>query len=180
MRRTSALALLVAAVLGGGAGFLIDQVLTSAGRPTFTPVIGLPVLLVALGALCLAVAWPVRRSTRPAAPGRPAAPRVDPFRALTVVVLAKASSLVGAGVGGAAVGMLLFVATRPVVPALGSMTTLFATAAAGALLVVAALVAEHFCTLPKGPGTGDEGSAGAGSPDTGRSHDPDDREPDDA
>ncbi|MER7797335.1 DUF3180 domain-containing protein [Microbacterium sp. NPDC096154] len=159
MNRTSPLALLVAAVLGGGAGFLIDHVLTLSGRPTFAPAVGLPILLVLLGAVCLVTAWPVRRSTR-----RAGAPRVDPFRAVRIAILAKASSLVGAAVGGAAAGLLLYVSTRPVSPALGSMATTIATIAAGAALVVAALVAEQFCSLPPGSGT----------------EDPDEREPDDA
>ncbi|WP_203137190.1 DUF3180 domain-containing protein [Microbacterium sp. JZ31] len=154
MRRTSPLGLLVAAVLGGGVGFLVDHVLTLSGRPTFSPAWGLPILLALLGALALALAWPVRRSVR-----TPGAPRVDPFRAVRIAILAKASSLVGAVFGGAAVGLLLYVTTRPVSPALGSMATTIATIAAGAALVVAALVAEHFCSLPK---------------------DPDEREPDDA
>lgn len=146
MKRTTVLALVVAALLGGGGGFLLDHVLTSSGRTTFAPALMLPVLLVLLGALCLALAWPIRRAVRDAE-----APRVDPFRALRVAVLAKSSSIVGSAVGGAALGLLLYGATRPVSPALGSLGTTIATAVAGALLVVAALVAEHFCTLPKDP-----------------------------
>lgn len=146
MKRTSVAALAVAAVLGGGAGFLLDHLLTASGRPTFTPAVMLPILMVLLGAACLALAWPVRRSLRD-----PEAPRVDPFRALRVAMLAKASSLVGAAVGAAGIGLLVFVFTRPVTPPLGSVTTIIATVAAGAVLVAAALVAEHFCTLPKDP-----------------------------
>jgi len=157
--RTSPLALIVAAVLGGGAGFLVDHMLTMGGRATFTPAAGLPILLALLGALCIALAWPVRRSVR-----RSDAPRVDPFRAVRIAMLAKAASLVGAAVGGVAAGLLLYVATRPVTPPLGSLATTIATIAAGVVLVVAALIAEQFCSLP---------------PDAG-AKDPDDREPDDA
>lgn len=66
MTRTSPLALIVAAVLGGGVGFLVDHLLTLSGRPTFSPAVGLPILLVLLGAITLALAWPVRRSVRSA------------------------------------------------------------------------------------------------------------------
>lgn len=159
MKRTSPLGLLVAAVLGGGTGFLVNHLLTLSGRPTFSLAWGLPILFALLGAVCLALAWPVRRSVRTPPAGRPRAPRVDPFRAVRIAMLAKASSLVGAAFGGAAGGLLLYVSTRPVSPALGSMATTIATIAAGAVLVAAALVAEHFCSLPK---------------------DPDEREPDDA
>lgn len=146
MRRTSLLALLVAALLGGGGGFLLDHLLTSSGRSTFAPSLMLPVLLVLLGALCLALAWPVRRSVRD-----PDAPRIDPFRALRIAMLSKSASIVGAAVTGAALGLLLYGATRPVAPALGSLGTTIASAIAGALLAGAALLAEHFCTLPKDP-----------------------------
>ncbi|MEL5991827.1 DUF3180 family protein [Microbacterium phosphatis] len=146
MKRTSPLALIVAAVLGGGVGFLADHLLTLGGRPTFTPAIGLPILLALLGLLCVGLALPVRRSVR-----TPGAPKVDPFAAVRIAILAKASSVVGAVFGGAAAGLLLYVSTRPVTPALGSMATTIATIAAGAVLVAAALVAEHFCSLPKDP-----------------------------
>jgi hypothetical protein len=157
MKRTSATVLLVAAAIGGVAGFLLDQLLTSSGRSTFTPVIMLPILLVLIGMLCLALAWPVRRSLRD-----PKAPHVDPFRALRIAVLAKASSLLGALVGGAGAGLAVFLATRPVVPALGSWGTIIATIVAGGVLVAAALVAEHFCTLPKDPDEREPDDPGAG------------------
>lgn len=144
MRRTGVGVLLVAAALGVAAGFLLDQLLTSAGRPTFTPAVTLPVLLVLLGAVVVVLAVPIRRATH--SRGGSA---VNPFRAVRVAMLAKASSIVGAAVGGLAIGLLVFLATRPVTPSLGSMATVIATAVCGALLVAAALVAEHLCTIRK-------------------------------
>ena len=142
MKRTGAGILSVAAVLGVAVGFLLDQVLTSSGRPTFTPAVTLPILLVLLGAVVVVLAVPIRRSTRGTG-------SVNPFRAVRVAMLAKASSIVGAAIGGLALGLLLFLATRPVTPSLGSMATVIATAVCGALLVAAALVAEHLCTIRK-------------------------------
>ncbi|MDY0907894.1 DUF3180 domain-containing protein [Microbacterium sp. CFBP9034] len=144
MKRTGPGILIVAALLGVAAGFLLDQILTSSGRPTFTPLVSLPILLVALGAIVLILAMPIRRATR--GTGTAA---VNPFRALRVAMLAKASSIVGAALGGLAVGLLLFVGTRPAAPSLGSLATVIATAVCGALLVAAALVAEHLCTIRK-------------------------------
>jgi hypothetical protein len=143
VRRTGAGVLVLAAALGAAAGFLLDKLLTSAGRPTFTPAVTLPILLVLLGAVIVALALPIRRATR----GGGAA--VNPFRAVRVAMLAKASSIVGAAIGGLAIGLLVFLATRPVTPSLGSMATVIATAVCGALLVAAALVAEHLCTIRK-------------------------------
>ena len=144
MKRTSAPVLVGAAVLGIVAGFVIDSVLTSAGRPTFAPVVSLPILLLLLGAIVVALAAPIYRATR----GRTSA-RVNPFRSLRIAILAKASSIVGAAVGGLAIGLLLFLFTRPVAPSIGSMGTTIATAICGGILVAAALVAEYLCTIRK-------------------------------
>jgi hypothetical protein len=142
MKRTGPGILVLAAAIGAAAGFLIDQFLTAGSWSTFTPVVTLPILLVLLGAIDVALAIPIARATR----GRSAAP-VNPFRAVRIAMLAKASSIVGAAVGGMGVGLLVFLLTRPVVPSVGSMATIIATAACGAVLVAAGLVAEHLCTI---------------------------------
>ncbi|MET0297464.1 MAG: DUF3180 family protein [Microbacterium sp.] len=157
MKRTGPGILIVAAVLGVGAGFVLDQALTSAGRATFTPAVTLPILLALLGLLVLALAIPIRRATR----GPVAAP-VNPFRALRVAMLAKASSIVGAALGGFGAGLALFLATRPVGPSLGSMGTVIATAICGALLIACGLAAEYLCTIRK-----DDDDEQPGGDDTG-------------
>jgi uncharacterized membrane protein YccF (DUF307 family) len=144
MRRTGAGVLLLAAALGAGGGFLLDQLLTSSGRPTFTPAVTLPILLVSLGAIVVVLALPIRRATRGTAKAA-----VNPFRAVRVAMLAKASSIVGAATGGVGLGLLIFLTTRPVAPSIGSVGTVIATAVCGALLVAAGLVAEHLCTIRK-------------------------------
>lgn len=144
MKRTGAGILIVSALLGVGAGFLLDQLLTSTGRATFTPAVTLPILLILLGGVVVALAIPIRRATR----GTGVA-AVNPFRAVRIAMLAKASSIVGAVVGGMALGLILFLLTRPVTPSLGSMGTTIATAVSAALLVTAGLVAEHLCTIRK-------------------------------
>ncbi|MAP62438.1 MAG: hypothetical protein CMH34_01550 [Microbacterium sp.] len=156
MKRTGAGVLLVVAVLGTGAGFLVDQLLTASGRPTFTPAAMLPILLVLLGAAVVTFAVPVRRATR----GTGASP--DPFQALRIAMLAKASSIVGALTAGFAVGLLLFVLTRPVVPSVGSWGVVLATVGGGVALVAAGLVAEHLCTIRK-----DDDDEHPGGPDPG-------------
>ena len=155
MTRTRPVVLVVVGLLGVGAGFLIDQLLTATGRSTFAPPLALPFLLAGLGAAVLALAIPIRNATR-AASRRP----VNPFRAVRVAVLAKASSIVGAAVGGVAAGMLLFLLTRPVVPALESMGSVIGTVAVSAALVGAALVAENLCTIRKD----DDDDDGPGGP----------------
>jgi len=156
MKRTGAGILTVAAVLGGAFGFVLDRGLEAMGRPTFTPALSLPTLFVLLGAIVVVLAVPVFRASR----GR-SGQRVDPFRALRIAMLAKASSLVGAAGTGFGVGLLLFVLTRPTTPSLGSMGPIIATAVCAAVLVVAGLVAEHLCTIRKDDDDEHPGASGA-------------------
>lgn len=144
MKRTGPGILLLSAAIGLFAGFAVDQLLTAAGQPTFTPQVTLPVLLVGLGAVVVALAIPIWRASR----GHTRA-AINPFRALRIAMLAKASSLLGAAATGFAAGLLAFVLTRPVVPPLGSWSTQLATLGAGILLVAAGLVAEYLCTIRK-------------------------------
>ncbi|GAA5033843.1 DUF3180 domain-containing protein [Microbacterium fluvii] len=162
MKRTGSLALLIAAVIGLVAGFLIDHALTVVGRATFTPAWTLPVLLIVLGAFDLALAWPIRQATT----GK-ATSAVNPFRALRVAMLAKASSIVGAGLAGFALGLLAFLLTRPVVPSVGSMAPTIATVVAGAVLVAAGLIAEFLCTIRKDDDDEQPGGVDPGLPDPG-------------
>jgi len=161
VRRTSPLTLVAAAVLGVAAGFLVDQLLTGSGRPTFTPSIMLPVLFVLLGVANIVLALPIRRATRGLAP------RVDPFRAVRVAMLAKASSIVGALVGGIGVGLLLFLFTRPVPPSVGSSAAVTAAIVGAVVLVVASMIAEQLCTIRKDD---DDEQPGPPEPDATPSH----------
>lgn len=171
MKRTSSALLIAVAVVGAIAGYGMDQLLTVTGRATFTPSLMLAVLLVILGALVVALALPIRRATAGSTStpdGAVNRPRVDPFRALRVAMLAKASSMVGAGVGGFALGLLIFVFTRPVPPSFVSWSSAAAVAGAAALLVGLALYAEYLCTLPGDDGDGDD--RGIPEPDVTPSH----------
>lgn len=161
MSRTKPLLLVVVALVSGAVGFAVDQVLTGMGHPSFTPSGLLPILLVALGAAVVAAAIPVRRATLGSA-----AP-VDPFRALRIAMLAKASSILGSIVAGFAGGLLVFVLTRPVAPSLGSTGAVVAALGGGLLLVAAALVAEHLCTIRKDD---DDEQPGPDEPGYGLSH----------
>lgn len=158
MTRTNPGVLVICAVLGAGVGFLVDQLLTTAGASTFTPGISMAIVLALVGVVVLAFAIPIRRVIQ----GRSQA-RIDPFRAMRVVVLAKAGSILGSVVGGVAVGFIVFLLTRPVVPSVESMGTTIATVVGAVWLVVAALIAEHLCTIRRDdddhePGPDDPGA----------------------
>lgn len=156
MKRTGPGILILTFAIGLAAGFLVDQVLTGAGRATFIPGVTLPIMLLLLGAVVIFLAIPIRRATRGTA-----AP-VNPFRALRVAMLAKASSIVGAVFTGFAGGLALFLGTRPVTPSVGSWGAVIATIVCGALLVVAGLVAEHLCTIRKDDDDEQPGDPGPG------------------
>ncbi|GAB6856390.1 DUF3180 domain-containing protein [Microbacterium xylanilyticum] len=140
MKRISPGLLLVLALAGAAVGFLLDHALTTAGRPTFTPSIVLPIFLALLAIAVLALAWPIRRSTRSATRRR-----VDPFRAVRIAMLARASSLVGAVITGFGAGLGAYLLSRPITPPIGAI---IATAAAALVLTIAAVIAESFCMLP--------------------------------
>ncbi|GAA5154662.1 hypothetical protein GCM10025768_26150 [Microbacterium pseudoresistens] len=163
MKRTSPVILLLVALAGAAAGVLVDHALTSAGRATFTPAVALPILLVLLGAGLLVMAWQIRRSVRATGENRR---RVNPFRALRTAVLARASSLAGAALAGFAAGLLGYLLSRPVPPPVGSAVAIVAALVGAVVLVIAALVAESFCTLPNDP----DASAEAGTEDDDDDH----------
>lgn len=162
MNRTSTLVLFGAGVVGLIVGFGVDQLLTGAGRPTFTPSVLLPVLLVMLAAATILLALPIRRAIT----GASAEP-VDPFRAVRVAMLAKASSIVGAVVAGVGVGLLSFLFTRPVSPSLGSSGAVLAAIVGGLVLLVAGVIAERLCTIRK---EDDDDQPGPPEPGFGYSH----------
>ena len=143
MTRTKPLHLVLLALLGGGAGWLLETALVASGRAAVIPPVTLAVALVLIGVLVVAMALPVRRVSR-----RVAGAKVDPFYATRVVMLAKASALSGALLAGFALAIIFYLLSRPVVPAVGSITMAAATAVGAVLVMVAGLVAEHMCAIP--------------------------------
>lgn len=142
MKRTHASSLVAFGAVGLVLGYLGELAVVASGAAVLVPPLSLPVTLVAVGAFVVALAWPIRRAVK--GTGR----RVDPFRAMRVAVLAKACSLSGALVTGLGAGLTLFLLTRTVLPAGGTVWLAVATAIGAALLLAAGLIAEHFCTLP--------------------------------
>ncbi len=142
MNRTHPLHLIVLAVLGAVAAWLLETGLAASGRAVLIPPVTLAIALVLIGAIVLVMALPVRRVSRKV-PGA----RVDPFYATRVVMLAKASALSGALLAGAGVGIAVYLLGRAV-PGVGSISLAFAGAVGAVLLLVGGLVAEHMCAIP--------------------------------
>lgn len=155
MTRTKPLHLVLLAAFGAAALWFVEIALAASGRAVIIPPVTLAAALVLIGVIIVVMALPVRRVAR----GDKSA-RVDPFYATRVVVLAKASSLGGALLGGAGLGIVGYLLSRSVLPAVGSVTMAVASAVGAILLLVAGLIAEHMCTIPpdddeKRPGTPD-------------------------
>lgn len=143
MTRTKPLHLVLLAALGAAVAWFLQTALAASGNAILIPPITLAFALALIGAIVVLMALPVRRVSR-----RVEGARVDPFYATRVVTLAKASSLSGALLGGAGIGMTAYLVTRSVIPGVGSVTMALASAAGAVILLVAGLVAEHMCTIP--------------------------------
>lgn len=144
MRRSAAGTLLVLAVIGAALAYFAQTLLLHLGAPMFVPPLTLPISLLTVALVLLLAAVPIRRAVTGASK-RP----VEPLRAARVAVLAIASAHAGALLSGAAAGVLAYMLLRTVPPAVGSIWLAAGALTASVVLLVAALVAEFLCTLPK-------------------------------
>ncbi|MBT1636185.1 DUF3180 domain-containing protein [Clavibacter tessellarius] len=143
MTRTRSTTLIALLIAGAAVGWFAENALVMSGRPLLVPPLTLGATLLIVGIVLLGLAWPIRQATRGRRPGR-----VDPFRATRVVLLAKASALAGALLAGITGGVLAFVLARPVLPGASSVGLAVAGTVGAVVLLVAGLVAEHWCTVP--------------------------------
>jgi hypothetical protein len=140
--RTRPVTLILFAVFGGAGAWLLEVALIAAGQPAAVPPTTLALALAVIGILDIFLALPIRRAMRDRH-----RPRVDPFYATRVAVLAKASSISGSLIAGAALGILVFLSSRSVL-AVGSIWMAVATLVGAVVLLVAGLIAESFCSIP--------------------------------
>ena len=143
MKRTRASILLAAILAGGVIAYLLELLAQSVGSNIVVPPLSLTLTLAALAVAVVLLAIPVRRSVT----GKRKAP-IDPFYALRVAVFAKASSLTGSLLVGAAAGILIFLLGRPIPPTFSMSALVISQIVAAALLVAGGLIAEFLCTLP--------------------------------
>lgn len=143
MKSTRASVLVALALAGGGVAYLLELLAQSVGSTIIIPPLSLSLTLVALAIAVVLLAIPVRRSVT----GKRKAP-IDPFYALRVAVFAKASSRTGALLFGAALGIVIFLYGRPILPAFSMGALTISQIVAAVLLVAAGLVAEHLCRIP--------------------------------
>jgi hypothetical protein len=142
VKHTSPGLLIALALFGGVAGFGIQTVLAAASMAKLRPEYTLPVSLVVIAVVIVVLAVPVRRAVR-GSQRRP----IDPFYATRVVILAKAGSIAGSLLTGAAAGFLIDLLLRG--SPTGDTTGRILVSLGGAvLLLVGGLVAEYLCRVP--------------------------------
>lgn len=145
MRPTNPATLLVAAVAAGAVAWLITK--TAYGSMPKLPWLP-PVSIFALAVVEAVMA----RTTKSRIEHRPGTARVDPLSVARFVVLAKASALAGALIAGAYGGVLLFLLThRNLSAATDDTPAAVAGLVGGAALVVAGLLLERACRVPRRP-----------------------------
>ncbi|HEY8589044.1 MAG TPA: DUF3180 domain-containing protein [Naasia sp.] len=130
------------AIAGGVIGWLLEVGLASAGSAVLVPPYSLAVALAGIALVLAAAGWPIRQTVR----GK-ATRRLDPFRAMRVLLLAKASTLAGALIGGASLAIVLYLLSRPVLPS-AALPPAIAAVVASLVLVAAGLLVEHWCRVP--------------------------------
>jgi hypothetical protein len=143
MKRSTPGPLVVIGVIGTVAGILVQVGLAALNMAKLRPEYSLALTLLLVATATIALAVPVRRSTR----GNPLH-RVDPFYATRVVVLAKASAVGGALIAGVGLGLVLELAFRSVAPGADAYLRVVSVLAGGLVLLAGGLIAEHLCTVP--------------------------------
>ena len=143
MTRSTPGPLIVIGVIGTVLGILVQIGLAALNMAKLRPDYSLALTLLLVAAAAIALAVPVRRSTR----GNPLH-RVDPFYATRVVVLAKASALGGALIGGVGLGLVLELALRSGGPGADAYLRVFSVLFGGLALLAGGLIAEFLCTVP--------------------------------
>ena len=126
MTRTKVTTIILLLAAGAVGAAFLESALAASGRPILIPPFTLPAALVAIGVIIVLLALPIRRKVK----GTRKAP-IDPFYATRVAMLAKASSISGAFLFGGGGGVILYLTTRSVPPAAGSIGMAIGTAGRG-------------------------------------------------
>lgn len=149
IQRIHPLTLVAIAAVGTAFGYILEFWFSSKGRPPLVPPYSMSVALLLLAGLLLVLGLRLRRYT---SKGTGA---VNPFQAVRLLATSRAGEVVGALFCGFGGGMLLSLVGRSVPAPVATWLPMLVTAVAGLVLLVCALIAEHFCKVPPGQ-DGDE------------------------
>jgi hypothetical protein len=152
MKPTKIVQVLLIVVLVAVLSFLAVRLLVGNGMPVPASPSNLLVTLAAIAVILLGLSIPIwRYKTLLAKYSKgPRPKRVDPFYAVRVLLLAKASAITGSGFMGWHLGAIIAQLSLPVGFTAALLQNSFGVVASVAL-TVAAIVAEQICRLPDEP-----------------------------
>ena len=156
LQRTSPLSIVAFAVVGIGAGLLVQIARSTAGQGALVPPLSLALTMLVMAAVLIVLGIALRRAVTRAS-GKP----VNPFHAVRLLAGSKAGQFAGALLGGFGGGLLLQLLTRSVMPGAELWLPMLFVVFAGVVLVVCGVITESLCRVP--PSEGDEPGGDAGS-----------------
>lgn len=151
VERSNPLTALAAAAMGAAVGLVVQFALSSRGQAPLSPPLSLAASLVLVAGVLLVFGIRLRRQIRK----QPGA--IDPFHAVRLLVTARAGQIAGALFGGFGTGLLMSLAGRSVAATSAVWLPMVLVIAAGATLLACAAIVEHWCRVPPGDETEEEG-----------------------
>jgi hypothetical protein len=151
---------LIAVLLAAAAlGYFATRLLVSRGLGVPVSALNLVMALVLISVVLLLLAIPIFRYRAALKPDQTIRPkRVDPFYAVRVVLLAKATSIAGAVFAGWHIGVLGYQLASPVLVAESLWRNSFGLVGS-LLMVIAGLITELICRLPPESDSSDAAAA---------------------
>ena len=143
MKRTSIVTLAVLALIAGVISYLLELLFQTRGEHIFIAPFTVSMTLLTAGALCVIMALPVRRVVT----GK-RKQRLSPFYAARVLALSKAVAYVGSIGFGLALGILIYLLSRPTTPPTLMLINSISLVLAAAISVAGGLIAESMCRIP--------------------------------
>lgn len=150
MKPTKVLTLLGWVIPAATAGYLYSRFVVASGGQVPVSPLNLILTFIAISAILAIFAAPMFRYRRELAAQRksPAAPRpkrLNPFYAVRLVVLAKATAIAGALFAGWQLGVIWFQISAPVTP--GSVWQNVAALVTAIIMIVLAVIIERICRI---------------------------------
>ena len=152
MKPTKVLTLLGWAIPSATAGYLFSKFIVASGGQVPVAPINLILTFLAIAVILAIFASPMFRYRKQLAERRknsasPRPKRLNPFYAVRLVVLAKATAIAGALFAGWQIGVIWFQASSPVTP--GSVWQNVAALVSAVIMVIVALIIERICRIPE-------------------------------
>lgn len=145
LHRTSPLATLTFAVVGTGAGLLLQFVRSANGMGPLVPPLSLAFTMIVIAVVLITLGIALRRAVM-----RKSGKAVNPFHAVRLLAAAKAAQFSGALLGGFGAGLALQLLTRTIMAPTSSWVPMGFVFAAGIVLVVCGIITETLCRVPPG------------------------------